>query len=100
MHMSAERQTRKAIKADSLPQSWLVKDWPANIAPGNPVAARAFIRRNRPALIRCGAVTRIGKEITVIGVGFAQFLTENMRNVEGWQCPANKRRGPAQTNAA
>jgi hypothetical protein len=98
--MSAERQARKAVKADSLPQSWLVKNWPPNIAPGNPVAARAFVRRNRTALIRCGALSRIGKEITVIGVGFAQFLTENMRNVGTWECPANRARKAQVSDAA
>jgi hypothetical protein len=86
-----ETARRKAPQADGLKHSWLVKQWPENIAPGNPVAARAFIRRNRPALIRCGALARVGKDLVVLGAGWAAFLAVSMRNVEGYQCPGNRR---------
>jgi hypothetical protein len=97
---SDKHPKRIAIKVDSLPQSWSVKNWPAHVAPGGPVAGRAFIRRNMEQLLECGALSRVGKELVVLGAGYALFLSKNMTNVRGWMCPANKRRQLPQLPAA
>jgi hypothetical protein len=84
-------------KADALPHSWLVADWPSNVAPNRTSAAKHLVRVHREELIECGALCRVGRNLTIIGEGWALFLARKSKRVEGYQIAPN--RAPIETAA-
>jgi hypothetical protein len=79
-------------KVQPLPHSWLVNDWPATVSPGRPNAGKNLVRAHRQELIACGALVRIGRELTIIGEGYAQFLARKAGRVAGYDIAPNRRR--------
>lgn len=71
------------LKVDPMPNSWQAKDWPRHVAPGSASAAKHLIRKHRDELIACGALVRIGRDLTVLGEGYALFLKRKAKRVEG-----------------
>jgi hypothetical protein len=78
----------RGTKASPLPHSWPVGDWPADVYPNRASAGRYLVRANRDALLACGALTRIGRELVVIGEGYARFLARQVDKVPGF-VPSN-----------
>ena len=78
----------------TLPHSWGLHDWPAGVWPGAD-RARYVLRAHRTELIRYGALTRIGRELVVLGAGYAQFLAAQTERVESYQIPPNMGREAA-----
>lgn len=78
------------IKAASLPHSWLVSDWPEGVSPNTKSAGRQLVRAHRDELIACGALCRIGRNLTILGEGYAQFLAGKMKRVEGYKTPMSR----------
>jgi hypothetical protein len=70
-------------KVSPLPHSWLVSEWPSEVTPGRPSAGKNLVRTHRTELIACGALVRIGRNLTILGEGYAQFLARKARRVEG-----------------
>jgi hypothetical protein len=66
------------LKAAPLPHSWLASEWPSTEAPNRQGAAKHLIRTHRQELIACGALARIGRSVTVLGEGYAVFLSRRM----------------------
>jgi hypothetical protein len=66
-----------------LPHSWLVSEWPAEVTPGRPSAGKNLVRTHRSELIACGALVRIGRNLTILGTGYAEFLARKAKRVEG-----------------
>ena len=42
-------------------------------------------------LIACGALTRIGRRLTILGVGYAVFLVKGMSRVDGYEIAPNRK---------
>ena len=80
------------IKAASIPHSWPVSDWPQSVTPGNNRAARHLVRVNKAELMECGALCRVGRNLTIIGEGYAVFLARQMKRVDGFKIAAQGRR--------
>jgi hypothetical protein len=77
--------------AAKIPHSWAVADWPDIVYPGSPKKARYTIRVNLESLIRAGALTRIGRELVVIGAGYSAWLAKNAGRVEDFDIAPNRK---------
>jgi hypothetical protein len=77
-------------RASPLPHSWLVSDWPADVAPNRTSAAKHLVRTHRDELIECGALCRVGRNLTILGEGYATFLARKLRRVEGYEIAPNR----------
>jgi hypothetical protein len=80
-------------KAAPLPHSWLVADWPAHVAPNRSNAAKHLVRTHRAELIECGALCRVGRNLTIIGEGYAVFMARKMGRVDGYEIAPNRGAG-------
>lgn len=60
----------RAQAAEKIPHSWAISEWPPTVYPGNPQRARYVVRVHLESLTAAGALTRIGRELVVIGAGF------------------------------
>jgi hypothetical protein len=78
-------------KVMPLPHSWLVSDWPPHVAPNRINAGKQLVRAHRAELIQCGALTRIGRNLTILGEGYALFLARKMKRVEDYEIAPNRR---------
>jgi hypothetical protein len=76
-------------KPQSLPHSWPINDWPAHVYPNRPSSGKYLVRAYRGELIKAGALTRIGRELVVLGEGYARFLAGRRERVEGYTIPPN-----------
>jgi hypothetical protein len=74
------------------PISWTFKSWPADVYPGDGLKARHVCRAHQAALIACGALTRPGTEIVIIGAGYQRWLASapNIDRVANFDVPANR----------
>lgn len=77
-------------KASPLPHSWRVSDWPTSVTPNRANAAKHLVRTHRDELVACGALVRIGRDLTVIGEGYAQFLARKAKRVDGYEIAPNR----------
>ena len=78
----------RPTRANALPHSWPVSDWPVNVYPGRASAARYLVRAHHDALLSCGALTRVGRELVVLGEGYARSLARQAESVPGY-VPSN-----------
>jgi hypothetical protein len=76
----------------SYPHSWSLKTWPPDIYPNSPSKARYVLRAHKNELISEGALTRIGRELVVIGDPYVRWMQKRVAAVPGYECPANKDR--------
>lgn len=76
-------------KAATLPHSWLVAEWPPEVAPNRQTAAKNLVRTHRAELISCGALCRVGRNLTILGEGYATFLARKIGRVEGYEIAPN-----------
>jgi hypothetical protein len=66
-------------------QSWDLPTWPANIWPNSPKRAAWILRTHRSDLLECGALSRIGKRLVVLGPGYRRFLNRHIGDVVGFE---------------
>ena len=92
MEQPARRAQRIALRTESLPHSWGLRDWPAHVYPNSMSAGKNLVRKHQAELVRCGALARIDRKLTVLGAGFAVFLAGKMGNVSGYVIPPNRKR--------
>ncbi len=82
--------------ADSAPHSWDLEHWPQNVYPHSESRARWLLRSHRDELLAAGALTRVGRELVVLGARYTRWLEGRAVEVPGFACAANKGRGRAQ----
>jgi hypothetical protein len=87
-NQTTPKRTRAAVSP--MPHSWRLSDWPTGVTPNRITAARHLIRTHRAELIACGALLRIGRDLTIIGEGYAMFLARKAKRVEGYEIAANR----------
>jgi hypothetical protein len=77
----------RPTKSISLPHSWRIADWPADVYPNNASAGKYVVRANRDELMSLGALCRVGRDMVVIGEGYARFLARKIDRVPGYSPP-------------
>jgi hypothetical protein len=87
-------------KVDSLPHSWPVADWPATVYPNRSNAARWLVRSHKDDLMACGALTRINRELVILGEGYARFLARKIERVESFDATRAANAANAEKKAA
>jgi hypothetical protein len=79
----------------TLPHSWPISEWPADVYPNDTKKARYTVRAHKDDLHRIGALVRVGRELVIIGAPYSKWLQRNASRVPGYECPANKPRDAA-----
>lgn len=77
-------------KVSSMPHSWRLSDWPHGVTPNRVSAAKHLVRTHREELVACGALVRIGRDLTIIGEGYATFLARKAKRVDGYEIAPNR----------
>ena len=74
----------------SVPHSWTFASWPKDIYPNDGQRGRHICRAHRNELIAEGALTRIGRELAVLGAGYSRWLSKQANKVLDFDVPANR----------
>jgi len=72
-----------------LPHSWSLNHWPPDVYPGSPSRARYVVRVHRNELLQAGALSRVGRDLIVLGERYGRWLEKNSANVPGYEIAAN-----------
>jgi hypothetical protein len=81
-----------------IPHSWTFATWPKDVYPNDGKRGRLVCRANKTALVAEGALTRIGREVVVLGHGYARFLVKQAGKVLDFDVPANRPEHAAKRN--
>jgi len=73
-----------------IPHSWNISSWPADVWPGSASRANYVIRSNKSELIHAGVLSRVGRDLIVMGDRYTRWLEKKAANVPGYECPANR----------
>ena len=76
--------------AEPAPHSWDIEHWPASVYPHTPNRGRYVVRMHRNDLMLAGALTRIGREIVVIGHAYTKWLAKKSANVTDFEIAPNR----------
>ena len=82
--------TRKKTPAELVPHSWGVDDWPQTIYPNDARRARYLVRAHKTELLNEGALTRVGRELVIIGAAYARFLAKQAEHVAAYDIAPNR----------
>lgn len=80
---------RRETNAEPAPHSWDIEHWPAAVYPHTSGRARYLVRSHRDELLVAGALSRVGRELIIIGAKYSRWLEKGASNVPGYVCPAN-----------
>jgi hypothetical protein len=75
----------------TLPHSWPVSEWPANVYPNDAGRGRYITRCHRDDLVAAGALARVGRELVVIGDRYSRWLQKRSADVPGFEIAPNRR---------
>jgi hypothetical protein len=76
--------SRKIKHAESAPHSWHLEHWPTSVYPHTAGRARYVLRAHRAELMACGALSRVGREIVVLGERYCRWLERHTADVAGF----------------
>jgi len=82
-------------KTPNAPHSWGLKTWPSDVFPNDTNRARHLIRANKDELIKAGALSRVGRELIVLGDRYSRWLELKSANVPGYVPAPNRNRSAA-----
>jgi len=74
-----------------VPHSWALESWPPHVYPHSPGKGRYTVRANRSALMAAGALTRVGRDLVVIGAPYAAWLQSQANRVSDYHIAPNQR---------
>lgn len=83
------RKSRAAL-AQPVPHSWSVESWPTHVYPHSSGRARYILRCNRKALVNAGALTRIGRDLVVLGARYVAWLEGQVSRVDNYEIAPNR----------
>lgn len=67
------------------PHSWSLGTWPEEIWPHSTHKARYVVRTHRNELTAAGALTRVGRELVILGEQWHAWLEAQRGNLDGWE---------------
>jgi len=76
----------------SVPHSWSIADWPPSVYPNDPKRGRYLVREHKTDLLTSGALSRVGRELVVIGARYSRWLERQASRVPDFECAANTAR--------
>jgi hypothetical protein len=74
------------------PHSWAVKNWPTSVYPGSVSRGRHLVFTYRAQLVECEALTRIGRELVIMGEAYTTWLLSHRDRVVGFKDPPTKKK--------
>ena len=76
-----ERVIEKVVKTIAVPHDWTIKCWPRDVYPYDGAKGRHVLRVHQATLLAAGALSRVGREIVVLGAGYSMWLASKTGNV-------------------
>jgi hypothetical protein len=76
--------------AEPFPHSWDIEHWPASVYPHTPNRGRYVVRSHRNELLAVGALTRVGRDLVVIGAPYTKFLAKRAERVANYEIAPNR----------
>lgn len=73
-----------------VPHSWSINRWPETVYPHGASKARWLVRSHRDELIQAGVLSRVGRELVVLGSRYSRWLESRTTEVPGYECSANR----------
>ena len=67
-----------------LPHSWSLNTWPPSIYPHTRERAQYLVRAHSDSLTKAGALSRVGRELVVLGERYGRWLERQASNVPGF----------------
>lgn len=83
---------RNRTSAEAAPHSWDLENWPESVYPHRTSRARYMLRAHRDSLVAAGALSRVGREIIVLGAPYTKWLQARASDVSGYEVAANRSR--------
>ena len=74
----------------SIPHSWSIDGWPPGVYPNTVTKARYLVRVHRDEMILCGALSRVGRDLIVLGEQYAKWLQRKAARVPGYEIAPNR----------
>lgn len=74
---------------EKVPHDWTIKTWPPGVFPYDGKKAKRWIRTNQKALVKAGAITRIGRDIVIIAAGWFRWYAANAKRVADYEVLPN-----------
>jgi len=74
---------------EKVPHSWAVEDWPSDVYPCRASKGRYIVRAHRDALVAAGALTRVGRDLVVIGTAYTSWLSKQGNRVSDFVIAPN-----------
>jgi hypothetical protein len=85
--------------ATPAPHSWDLEHWPTTVYPHTPGKGRYLVRSHRTSLVAAGALTRVGRDLVVIGAPFSKWLDSQAKRVAAYEIAPNAKRQAATLSA-
>ena len=79
-----------ASKVSVVPHSWAIDEWPPAVYPHRPSRGKYIVRAFRSQLIAAGALTRVGRDLVVLGTGYSAWLSKQADKVDGFAIAPNR----------
>jgi hypothetical protein len=92
--------SRRTATAEPAPHSWDLEYWPLEVWPHTPGRARYVLRAHRAELIAAGAISRVGRELIVLGARYTRWLESRTTAVPDYDIAPNIHRDEQQPSAA
>jgi hypothetical protein len=74
----------------AIPHDWCFSNWPIDIYPYDGNRGRHVVTENQAALLKAGALSRIGRSIIIFGGPYVRWLQSNADRVVDFDVPANR----------
>jgi hypothetical protein len=75
-----------------VPHSWSIADWPPSVYPNDSKRGRYLVREHKIDLLASGALSRVGRELVVLGPRYFRWLERQASRVPDFACAANAAR--------
>jgi hypothetical protein len=76
--------------AQPAPHSWALENWPLFVYPHSVSKGRYLCRSNRSALVAAGALTRVGRDLVVLGGPYTKWLESQTGRVDSFAIAPNR----------
>lgn len=75
-----------------VPHSWSIADWPPTVYPNDPKRGRYLVREHKADLLASGVLSRVGRELVIMGARYSRWLERQASRVPDFECAANAAR--------